>query len=62
MKTNIQMNISFVFNVSGKGVAPFPTPRCSSYRKGSLRVTLNYGHQLYSSNVYNSFFLDVLVV
>ena len=28
----------------GKGVAPFPTPWCSSYRKGSLRVTLDYGH------------------
>ena len=24
----------------GKGVAPFPTPRCSSYCKGSLRFTL----------------------
>ena len=31
----------------GKGVAPSPTPWCSSYRKGSLRVTLNYGRQLY---------------
>ena len=31
----------------GKGVAPSPTPRCSSYRKGILRVTLDYGHQLY---------------
>ena len=31
----------------GKGVAPFPTPWCSSYRKGSLRVTLDYGRQLY---------------
>ena len=31
----------------GKGVAPFPTPWSSSYRKGSLRVTLDYGHQLY---------------
>ena len=29
----------------GKGVAPSPTPRCSSYRKGSLRVTLDYGCQ-----------------
>ena len=25
------------------GVAPSPTPWCSSYRKGSLRVTLDYG-------------------
>ena len=31
----------------GKGVAPSPTPWCSSYRKGSLRVTLDYGRQLY---------------
>ena len=31
----------------GKGVAPFPTPRCSSDWKGSLRVTLDYGCQLY---------------
>ena len=29
----------------GKGVAPSPTPRCSSYRKGSLLVTLDYGRQ-----------------
>ena len=32
---------------SRKGVAPSPTHRCSSYRKGSLRVTLDYGRQLY---------------
>ena len=31
----------------GKGVAPSSTPWCSSYRKGSLRVTLDYGRQLY---------------
>ena len=31
----------------GKGVAPFPTPWCSSYWKGSLWVTLDYDHQLY---------------
>ena len=31
----------------GKGVGPSPTPWCSSYRKGSLLVTLDYGHQLY---------------
>ena len=29
----------------GKGVAPFPTPWCSSYRKRSLRVSLDYGRQ-----------------
>ena len=31
----------------GTGLAPSPTPWCSSYRKGSLRVTLDYGRQLY---------------
>ena len=30
-----------------KSVAPSPTHWCSSYRKGSLRVTLDYGRQLY---------------
>ena len=29
------------------GVAPSRTPRCSSYWKGSLRVTLDYSLQLY---------------
>ena len=32
---------------SREGVAPSPTSWCSSYRKGSLRVTLDYGCQLY---------------
>ena len=32
---------------SREGVAPSPTPWCSSYRKGSLQVTLDYGRQLY---------------
>ena len=32
---------------SRKGVAPSPTHWCSSYRKGSLRVTLDCGRQLY---------------
>ena len=36
----------------GKGVASSPTPRCSSYRKGSLRVTLDYGRQLYNLYIY----------
>ena len=31
----------------GNGVVPSPTPRCSSYWKGSLRVTLDYCRQLY---------------
>ena len=30
-----------------KGVAPSPTPQCSSYQKGSLLVALDYGRQLY---------------
>ena len=36
----------------GKGVAPSLTPWCSSYRKGSLRVTLDYGRQLYFTNTW----------
>ena len=31
----------------GEGVAPSPTPQCSSYWKGSLRITLDNGRQLY---------------
>ena len=37
---------------SRKGVAPSPTHWCSSYRKGSLRVTLDYGFQLYFTFIY----------
>ena len=40
---------------SWEGVAPSPTPWCSSYWKGSLRVTLDYGRQLYfifQNNIY----------
>ena len=44
-------NIRYVSRVKrsnpGKGVAPCPTPRCSSYWKGSLLVALDYGRQLY---------------
>ena len=32
---------------SREGVAPSPTPWCSSYRKGSPPVTLDYVRQLY---------------
>ena len=43
-------NIRYVSRVKwsnpGKGVAPSPTPRCSSYWKGSLLVALDYGCQL----------------
>ena len=42
-------NIRYVSRVKlrnpGKGVAPSPTPRCSSYCKGSLLVALDYGRQ-----------------
>ena len=31
----------------GKGIAPSPIPWCSSYWKGSPKVTLNYSRQLY---------------
>ena len=31
----------------GSGEAPFPTPTCNRYWKGSLRVALDYGRQLY---------------
>ena len=34
-------------NNQGKGVAPWPIPRCSSYWKGSLQVALDYDHLLY---------------
>ena len=43
-------NIRYVSRVEwsnpGKGVAPFPTPRCSSYWKGRLLVAFDYGRQL----------------
>ena len=35
-----------------KGVAPSPTPRCSSHRKGSLLVALDDSHQLYFAFTY----------
>ena len=38
----------------GEGVAPSPTPRCSSYWKGSLRVALDYSRQLYLLYIYIS--------
>ena len=36
----------------GKGVAPSPTPQCSSYWKGSLQIALDYGHQLYFTHTH----------
>ena len=32
---------------AGKGVAPSPTPQCSSYWKGTLWVTFDYSRKLY---------------
>ena len=36
----------------GNGVAPSPTPWCSSYWKGSLRVILDNSHQLFFVTFY----------
>ena len=38
----------------GNGVAPFPTPQCSSYWKGSFWVPLDYSRQLYLLYLYLS--------
>ena len=43
--TNQQIKDAWFFLLSGKGVAQSPTPWCSSYRKGSLRDTIDYGCQ-----------------
>ena len=43
--TVIGYSCQIYFYTPGKGVAPSPTPRCSSYQKRSLRVVLDYGHQ-----------------
>ena len=37
----------------GKGVAPSPTPRCTSYWKGGLLVALDYSRQLYLQDRYH---------
>ena len=47
--------------LSREGVALSPTPWCSSYRKGSLRVTLDYGRQLYFTYLSRKMNLDVNV-
>ena len=43
----IYIHIYIYIYITREGVAPSPTHWCSSYRKGSLRVTLDYGRQLY---------------
>ena len=47
---------------SREGVAPSPTPWCSSYRKGNLRVTLDYGRQLYFTYLYIYIYIYILYV
>ena len=47
---------------SWERVAPFPTPWCSSYRKGSLGVSLDYGRQLYFYWVNLLFCLYLLIL
>ena len=37
-----------------KGVAPFPTTWCSSYRKDRLRVTIDYSPQIYFMAMFNA--------
>ena len=55
------LTLSFIRYVSrvkwnnlGKGVAPLTTPWCSSYRKESLRIHLDCGHQLYLFNYFEA--------
>ena len=45
----------------GKGVVPKPTPRCCSYWKGSLRVTLDEIRQLYFTNDEYKFYVCMYV-
>ena len=45
-----------------KGVAPSPTPRCSSYWKGSLLVALDYGRQLYFTFLTNCMYGEDLAL
>ena len=47
MLSIIRYELRVKWSNPGKGVAPSPSPWCSSYRKGSLWVALNYGRQLY---------------
>ena len=42
----------------GKGVAHCPTPRCSSYWKRSLLVTLDHGRQLLTIGLNSVFFSE----
>ena len=50
--SNIRYLSRVTWNNPGKGVAPFPTPWCSSYWKRCLLVTLDNGHQLFIENIW----------
>ena len=50
--SNIREGSRVKWSNPGKGVAPSPTPQCSSYQKGSLQVTIDYGHQLYLLTIF----------
>ena len=52
--SNIRYGSRVKWSNPWKGVAPSPTPWCSSYRKGSLRAISYYSHQLYFTYTYNS--------
>ena len=41
------------WNNPGNGVVLSPTPQCSSYWKGSLWVTLDWGHKFYMLYIYD---------
>ena len=46
----------------GKGVVPSPSPWCSSYWKGSLRVALDYSRQLYLTYMVSSTYFNLIIV
>ena len=52
--SNIRYISSVKWSNPRKRVAPFPTPQCSSYWKGSLLVTLNHCRQLYLLLLYSN--------
>ena len=45
----------------GKGVAPSPTPRSSSYWKWCLRVALNSSRQLYFTYIYIYIYIYIVI-
>ena len=45
----------------GKEVAPSPTPRCSSYWKGSLLGAFDYGCQLYLIGIFDTKYMEIRI-